>query len=171
VRYFGSHKIRNIQQMINLPTKKQFQELKDSCQCKWNEKKGGYEIIGPNGNSIFLPALGYRYENYNKIYDGGSGGYYWSSTESSSAFSYGLAFGSGYLGIDLSKSDLYFSVRLVQVSKNPASSQFMDLGLPSGTLWAKTNATKEYLNWHQAQDFVKKLNEIVQSIQALKNNP
>jgi len=155
--------------IVDLPTKEQFQELIDSCQCKWNEKKGGYEIIGPNGNNIFLPALGYRYENYNKIYDGGSGGYYWSSTEYSSSYGYYLFFRSGRLCIDdRIKSDHYFSVRLVSNGNDSKMKGFVDLGLPSGTLWARTNATKEYLNWHQAQEFVKKLNGILLTMRQLK---
>lgn len=42
----------------NLPTKEQFEELNSECEWIWVRK--GYEIIGPNGNSIFLPAAGFR---------------------------------------------------------------------------------------------------------------
>lgn len=40
----------------NLPTIDQFEELRKSCIWTWNG--GGYEVVGPNGNSIFLPAAG-----------------------------------------------------------------------------------------------------------------
>lgn len=38
----------------NLPTKEQFEELKNYCSWTWDG--WGYKIIGPNGNSIFLDA-------------------------------------------------------------------------------------------------------------------
>ena len=48
-----------------------------------------------NGNSIFLPAAGYRWDG--ELYDAGSGGDYWSSTlyESNPSSAYYLYFGSG----------------------------------------------------------------------------
>jgi len=154
--------------MYSLPTKEQFQELIDSCQWDWNEGKKGYDIIGPNRNSIFLPALEFKFNKENEVRNGSPHGCYWSSTEYSSSNGYYLVFYSGYLGIDYaSKSDYYFSVRLVQAPANGTSSQFIDLALPSGTLWAKSNATKEYLNWRQAQEFVKKLNKIIDTMRKI----
>jgi len=43
-----------------MPTKEEMQELIDSCQWTWTSKAGiiGYQVTGPNGNSIFLPASG-----------------------------------------------------------------------------------------------------------------
>lgn len=43
-----------------MPTEKELQELVDSCTWTWTTKKGiiGYQVTGPNGNSIFLPAAG-----------------------------------------------------------------------------------------------------------------
>ena len=38
----------------------------------------GYTITGPSGNSIFLPAAGYK--SVKKIVDRGTGGYYWTGT-------------------------------------------------------------------------------------------
>jgi len=147
--------------MYSLPTKQNFFELLDSCQWNWNEKKIGYDVIGKNGNSIFLPALGFKYKNHNKIYDMDWYGYYWSSSEGSSSDGYRLIFLPGYHGInDVDKSGFYLSVRLVQASGFDTKMKgFVDLGLPSGTLWAKENASKKYLNWNEAMDFVKKLNK------------
>ncbi len=47
-----------------MPTKEEFQELIDNCTWKWTTYKGtkGYKVTSKkNGNSIFLPAAGYRY--------------------------------------------------------------------------------------------------------------
>lgn len=166
-------------QTIQLPTVKQFKELINCCRCDWNKDKKGYDIIGPNGNSIFLPALGFKFnkENRNSIFlpalefkfnkenevrIGGPHGFYWSSTEDSSSEGYYLYFGSGGLYTNSrSKSYLYFPVRLVQTPGTDSKiDNFVDLGLPSGTLWAKNNASKEYMNWDDAMDFIHKLNEI-----------
>jgi len=81
----------------HMPTKAQIQELCSECKWTWTSKSGvnGYVVTGPNGNSIFLPAVGYRYGT--SLYDAGSNGYYWSSTvyEDDSIGAYGLGFNSG----------------------------------------------------------------------------
>ena len=43
-----------------MPSKKQFRELIKSCTWQWTQKNGvnGYQVTGPNGNSLFLPAVG-----------------------------------------------------------------------------------------------------------------
>ncbi len=88
-----------------LPTKAEFQELVDDCSWKWGVYLGvkGYKVTGPNGNSIFLPAAGWRYGS--SLYDAGEYGYYWSSTplESGSQRAYDLTFDSG------NRSVLWFS--------------------------------------------------------------
>ena len=63
-----------------MPTQAQFQELKEKCTWTWTKRKDkkGYEAKGPNGNTIFLPAAGYKYDS-NTSYDGAIG-YYWSSS-------------------------------------------------------------------------------------------
>ena len=63
-----------------LPTLAEFQELVDRCIWTWNTSDGhnGYLIVGPNGNSIFLPSAGYRYDT--SIYQTEEFGYYWTST-------------------------------------------------------------------------------------------
>ena len=62
-----------------LPTKEQWDELRAECQWSWTGS--GYKVTGPNGNSISLPAAGYR-NCSGSVYDVGSDGYYWSSTDS-----------------------------------------------------------------------------------------
>lgn len=65
-----------------LPTEEQFKELIIECKWIWKAANGrnGYEIIGKNGNKIFLPASGWcqstEVENRNKY------GYYWTSERS-----------------------------------------------------------------------------------------
>lgn len=63
-----------------IPTIKEFEELIDKCDWRWTEIDGhnGYEVTGPNGNSIFLPAAGRRYEfSLENVRCSGS---YWSSS-------------------------------------------------------------------------------------------
>ena len=59
-----------------LPSKEQWVELKK--ECKWEWKDYGYNVTGPNGNTIFLPANGYRHDT--DVNNVGTYGYYWSST-------------------------------------------------------------------------------------------
>lgn len=37
-------------------------------------------VTGPNSNSIFLPAAGYRYGTGTGLYDSGAIGFFWSSS-------------------------------------------------------------------------------------------
>lgn len=62
-----------------LPTRAEIKELIQKCQWRWTVIKGipGAQIIGRNGNSIFLPAAGDRYgTDYEDTYYYGR---YWTS--------------------------------------------------------------------------------------------
>ena len=63
-----------------IPTDKEYEELVDNCTWIWTTLNGvnGYNVIGSNGNSIFLPAAGYR--SYDSLSTDGSRGNYWSSS-------------------------------------------------------------------------------------------
>ena len=64
-----------------MPTCEEMEELNDKCTWNWTKQNGvkGYNVTGPNGNSIFLPAVGYF--DWAWFYSGGCGGScYWSST-------------------------------------------------------------------------------------------
>jgi hypothetical protein len=74
---FFDHFNATIQFGNQLPTKQQFDELIQYCTCTWEGE--GYLFVGPNGNSIFLPAAGYI---SNTLVDVGSFAMYWSSTSS-----------------------------------------------------------------------------------------
>ena len=65
-----------------MPTLEQLQELCDNCTWQWTSLNGvmGCLVIGPNGNSIFLPASG-GYSSH--AYWTGENGYYWSRTRCS----------------------------------------------------------------------------------------
>ena len=65
-----------------MPTKLELMELEDQSTAVWTSYNGidGMRIIGPNGNSIFLPSGGYRSE-YGGKGKGGSGKYWTSTTD------------------------------------------------------------------------------------------
>ncbi len=46
-----------------MPTREELDELLNKCNWQWTKLggKNGYKVIGTNGNSIFVPASGYRY--------------------------------------------------------------------------------------------------------------
>ena len=79
-----------------MPTYDELKELRTKCTWTWITQNGinGYNVEGPNGNSIFLPAAG-RYGS--SLINAGSDGYYWSSTpfENGDGYAYLLFFGSG----------------------------------------------------------------------------
>ena len=64
-----------------MPTYDEQNELLKKCHWTWTTQNGvnGYKVTSKtNGNSIFLPATGYR--DVTGIYDVGVGGYFWSSS-------------------------------------------------------------------------------------------
>lgn len=63
-----------------MPTIAQQGELLENCTREWTQLNGvnGTLFTGPNGNSIFLPAAGYRWHGY--LENDGMGGYFWSSS-------------------------------------------------------------------------------------------
>lgn len=94
-----------------LPTKEQLEELKNSCQWTWTGN--GYKVVGPNGQSIVLPAAGYRSCDGDVDYVG-SDGLYWSSTPNGSDYAWRLYFNAGKVGMDYNGRCGGRSVRLVQ---------------------------------------------------------
>ncbi|MBQ7819706.1 MAG: hypothetical protein IJ341_08415 [Bacteroidales bacterium] len=85
-----------------MPTKAEQDELRntDNCTWTWTTQNGvnGYKVTSnKNGNSIFLPAAGYR--NGSNLSYAGSRGDYWSSSlgTSGSYSAYDVVFSSGYV--------------------------------------------------------------------------
>lgn len=77
-----------------MPTKEECEELASQCTWTWekyNDGNWGMKVTGPNGNSIFLPAGGYRNPNW---VDMGVYGTYWTSTKST--FRSSTSMGSNY---------------------------------------------------------------------------
>lgn len=77
-----------------MPTKEDFEELRDCCFWTWTTLNGvnGYIVDSYNGNSIFIPAAGFRYEK--SLNDDGVSGRYWCGTikENSALYATNLLF-------------------------------------------------------------------------------
>ena len=102
-----------------MPSIEELEELKEKCKWEWTQQDGhdGYRVTGPNGNSVFLPAAGYR--DLSSLGIAGSGGYYWSRTlsESYPDCARYLNFGSGSINADDGFRYYGFSVRPVRLSE------------------------------------------------------
>ena len=114
----------------HLPTYEQLFELKQECQ--WGRTDTGYEVIGPNGNSITFSAEGYldcggthRYVN------GGAGifgnqtiGMIWSSTPTDADRAYSMGIGTYNAGTIQSDECCYGrSVHLVQSGNSKSNNE------------------------------------------------
>ena len=123
-----------------IPTLDQLEELFDKCTWTWTTQNGvnGRLVTGPNGNTLFLPVAGNRYDS--SLGSAGSYGSYWSRTLDSGYPYYAdyLGFSSGRVDWGNGCSRFYgLTVRAVRVPIN--DHKWVDLGLPSGTLWATCN--------------------------------
>ena len=126
-----------------MPTTEQFKELLNSeyTTSKRTMQDDVYGMLitsNKNGNSIFLPAAGIFMEDV--LINDGSRGYYWSrdlnTSTSNSTLACDFNFDTRYTSLDDMQLRIYgLSVRPV---KKP-NHEYVDLGLPSGTLWATTN--------------------------------
>lgn len=99
-----------------MPTDAEWTELRGQCTWEWTTQNGinGYLVTSKkNGNSIFLPASGYRDDA--DLYDVGSGGYWWSSSldEDYSGIAYYVGFDSNDVSRSLSNRYYGLSVRPV----------------------------------------------------------
>lgn len=98
-----------------MPTLDEIEELIDRCTWEWTSVNGvnGRLVTGPNGNSIFLPAAGYR--GYTSLDDAGSYGYYWSATP------YSDSYGACYLSFNSDYYDWNYYNRLTGQVVRPVS--------------------------------------------------
>ena len=94
-----------------LPSRDQWEELKDYCTWQWTGK--GYKVSADNGKFIVLPAAGYRFSS-GGVDNVGFWGYYWSSTPSSSKETWLLYFNSDNVRMSGEERCDGQSVRLVQ---------------------------------------------------------
>ena len=133
-----------------MPTKEEWEELYQNTTRIWTIQNGvnGRLFTASNGNSLFLPAAGYRWGG--ELFDVGSNGYYFSSSLYSD-YPYGVwsfHFGLVYYSVYGDGRDYGQSVRAVRSASVGDDHAYIDLGLPSGTLWATcnvgANAPEEY---------------------------
>ncbi len=108
-----------------MPTLDQQTELLTKCTWTWTTHNGvnGRQVTGPNGNSLFFPAVGYRFDS--SLDGAGRYGSYWSRALYSSypgypgyAIMYSVGFDSE--DVSWSYSDRYYgsTVRAVRVPQN-----------------------------------------------------
>ena len=138
-----------------MPTTDQFEELKEYCIFKFESDYYGFEVTSKiNGNSIFLPTDGIGDDN-NFV----SGAIYWTGNVDGKYDAYGLnlpddADYDDYIDIGGERRYLGGSIRPViqgvakekrkqtkkkQITNEVGGHEYVDLGLPSGTLWATCN--------------------------------
>lgn len=131
----------------HIPTEAEILELINNCEHEWTtvNNVGGMTFRGANGNSIFIPAAG-----------SGEEGEYWSTTLGNHSRT--IPYFNFYKNtIDLYEGELYntqryrgFTIRPVLSEYTPAVHKIeapssyrdyglVDLGLPSGALWATCN--------------------------------
>ncbi len=103
-----------------MPSYDQQTELRTKCTWTWKTKSGknGYEVVGPNGSSLFFPTAGRR--SGTSLDLAGSDGYYWSRTLGTVSPNDGWYLNFGSSGIITISSYRYYgrSVRPVRVSQN-----------------------------------------------------
>ena len=152
-----------------MPTYDELNELLNNCTWTWTTQSGvnGYNVTGPNGNSIFLPAAGYR--NGSSLNYAGSSGNIWSSTP----YDVYLDYDAYYLYFHSSNHGMNYDYRYDGRTVRPVcggnnaepeepeepeepgdnnNHEYVDLGLPSGLLWARCNvgasSPEEYGNYY-----------------------
>ena len=94
----------------SLPSKAQFDELVEKCTWTWN--RNGYKVTGSNGNSIFLPALGFR--DCKGDWQVGSHGNYWTSTIGGLGMSWSCNFTPAMYSTSPTEHCSWRSVRLIK---------------------------------------------------------
>ena len=98
-----------------MPTHDEFTELREKCTWTWTTQNGveGYKVTSKtNGNSLFLPAAGYRLNS--SLSCAGSYGYYWSSSLSTD-----LPYYARFVYFNSSNVDWFFNYRYYGRSVRP----------------------------------------------------
>jgi len=103
-----------------MPSMEQVNELVEQCTWTWTTCNGvnGQLATGPNGNSIFLPATGYRWAG--SFDNEGAYGYFWTRTLDPDCSVRAYYFCWKEMGADLGldSRDTGFTVRAVRVSQD-----------------------------------------------------
>ena len=89
-----------------MPTNEEEKELYERCKWTYTKRNGinGYQVSGPNGNSIFLPLAG-LYDANSTLNSENSGGWYWSSTSLNNLYACGLYLLSSTVSYSISSHD------------------------------------------------------------------
>ena len=90
---------------------KQWEELKKYCVWEWTGD--GYNVTGPSGQGIFIPAAGYRNVS-GQVGKVGTFGNYWSSTSKDSKEAWRFGFEPGKFSMAAHSRQYGRSVRLIQ---------------------------------------------------------
>lgn len=106
--YAKNHAIPIWDAQWHIPTEKEFAELLEKC--KWEWKKNGYQVTGPNGQSIFLPAAGFAGNNTSGC------GCYWTSSlcPDFPCYAYAIMFDDSFIGWNNASRYLGYSIRPVR---------------------------------------------------------
>ena len=102
-----------------MPTGEQILELRNNCTWEWIQRYGvnGLLVTGSNGNSIFLPAAGWYWENTR--YEENTYGIYWSLWLGQSPAAYSMEFGpDGWERLSMPERIYGFPIRAVFDNQN-----------------------------------------------------
>lgn len=157
-----------------MPTDNQFRELLKYC--KWTRKNNGFDIVGPNGNHMFLPFGGYK--NGTHLYDEIFCNYWCVSFNIPYCYclrNQGCVQEYAHIGMPIrpvvfsqtnqinsypstnttpnrpmtnTPNEVYVQAQPTKTGKKSVKGhEYVDLGLPSKTIWAKCNigANKEHI--------------------------
>ena len=128
-----------------MPTKAEWQELYNNTTCTWTTQNGvaGRLFTATNGNSIFLPAAGFRYVS--SAYEAGNNGYYWSSTLDT-----GMPYNAWYFAFSSGSYDMgYFYGRSFGRSVRAVYSETQNNETPTGAingLFSVSDSTQVYFS-------------------------
>lgn len=125
----------------NMPTSENFKELVSYCTSQWTEINGVNGILFTskvNNNTIFFPSAGFKRESEPTVQIGVRG-YYGSATVNDDSYSFNYL----YLSqeeIKMAAFSRSYGITVRPIRKNDIDGyEYVDLDLPSGTLWAKRN--------------------------------
>lgn len=125
---------KNLPRGWRMPTKAEMQELIDKCAWKWTTKNGtpGYEVTASNGNSIFLPVTGARYDS--SLNSADWLGSYWTSSLYEKGNDY-----ANYLTFSENNHSVAHMFRCMGMAIRPVyvEHEYVDLGL--SVKWATCN--------------------------------
>lgn len=125
----------------NMPTSENFEELVNYCTYKWIERNGVNGILftsKANNNTVFFPCAGFKRDSEPTVQIGNRG-YYSAATANDDTYSsYYLYLSKENVNVSSFSRSHGLTIRPVR-KKDIDGYQYVDLGLPSGTLWAKMN--------------------------------